>query len=467
MEDLLRIKSILVEDLFGIYRHELKLNTDERATIIHGPNGVGKTALLRCISAFFNGRFDLVNETPFSNLEIKLGDGTKISVSRELPLERDEKLASQSSQSRSLVVKLENESDPEFISTSFALSEFSDPSRTAKLIERQSPWISQVDPENYIDDRTQELISAEEVVRRYSERLAPGVLTAEPPLLTDLRKRVKVRFIETNRLYKFEPQPGRRSHRGRSFTNTVTTCASELHAQIESAITQYGRRAQVLDQSFPHRLVQENSPPLSSRELKDRLEQLEARQQELSSIGLLESQPARPLDTASIESITDEKLLAMTLFLKDSEEKISLLSSLSQRIELLLSSINRKFRNKQIAVSREKGLVALAPDGTALSLEALSSGEQHEIVLSYELLFSISRDTLVLIDEPELSLHVNWQRRFLPELLEFANAVGYDAIIATHSPFIVGDRWDLLVPLGSIPDESDDLASERGEVSRR
>ena len=40
----------------------------------------------------------------------------------------------------------------------------------------------------------------------------------------------------------------------------------------------------------------------------------------------------------------------------------------------------------------------------ALHLVRLSSGEQHELVLAYDLLFKVKEKSLVLIDEPELSL---------------------------------------------------------------
>jgi len=46
--------------------------------------------------------------------------------------------------------------------------------------------------------------------------------------------------------------------------------------------------------------------------------------------------------------------------------------------------------------------------------------------------------------KPELSLHVEWQKSFLPDLLAVIEAVHFDVILATHSPFIVGDRSDLL-----------------------
>ena len=54
----------------------------------------------------------------------------------------------------------------------------------------------------------------------------------------------------------------------------------------------------------------------------------------------------------------------------------------------------------------------------------------------------------MLIDEPELSLHVAWQKRFLPDLLKIGELSHFDALIATHSPYIAGERSDLMVPLG-------------------
>ena len=77
----------------------------------------------------------------------------------------------------------------------------------------------------------------------------------------------------------------------------------------------------------------------------------------------------------------------------------------------------------------------------------LSSGEQHELVILYELIFRTAPDSLVLIDEPELSLHVAWQAQFVPDLERMAKLTGFRSILATHSPEIVGDRWDLTVEL--------------------
>ncbi len=85
----------------------------------------------------------------------------------------------------------------------------------------------------------------------------------------------------------------------------------------------------------------------------------------------------------------------------------------------------------------------------------LSSGEQHELVLFYELLFRLKPDSLVLIDEPEISLHPDWQLQFLDDLKKIIELSPFDALVATHSPLIIGERWDLAVAFEAEKDSCD------------
>ena len=55
----------------------------------------------------------------------------------------------------------------------------------------------------------------------------------------------------------------------------------------------------------------------------------------------------------------------------------------------------------------------------------------------------------MFIDEPEISLHVAWQLRFIPDVLKIAKLVGFRFIVATHSPQIINGMWDNAVGLGS------------------
>ncbi len=68
----------------------------------------------------------------------------------------------------------------------------------------------------------------------------------------------------------------------------------------------------------------------------------------------------------------------------------------------------------------------------AISADILSAGEKQ--VLSFLCYNAFSKNTTIFIDEPELSLHVDWQRLLFPILLQ--QKTGNQFFVATHSPFI-------------------------------
>lgn len=71
-----------------------------------------------------------------------------------------------------------------------------------------------------------------------------------------------------------------------------------------------------------------------------------------------------------------------------------------------------------------------------IPVEKLSSGEKQLIILFVEALLQRQRPFVFLADEPELSLHIEWQRRILPAIRELnPNA---QIIVATHSPEVAG-----------------------------
>lgn len=85
--------------------------------------------------------------------------------------------------------------------------------------------------------------------------------------------------------------------------------------------------------------------------------------------------------------------------------------------------------------------------GQNLRLTQMSSGEQHLLALFTRLLFDAGPGTLVLVDEPEISLHAAWQQQFIDDLERIGKLVDIQVVIATHSPSIVNSRWDLEVAL--------------------
>ena len=78
------------------------------------------------------------------------------------------------------------------------------------------------------------------------------------------------------------------------------------------------------------------------------------------------------------------------------------------------------------------------PGEADIGLATLSSGEKHVLRILVESL--LAQENMLIVDEPELSMHVDWQRRLVPALLQLNP--GAQLILATHSPEIMADLDD-------------------------
>ena len=229
--------------------------------------------------------------------------------------------------------------------------------------------------------------------------------------------------------------------------STVVECSRDYRKRLADTMAQYGRQSQALDQSFPQRLM-EAVNQLDVQELQDRMSKLDKKTDDYKTMGILDKTPTHPFPVSSLGDIDPTQTRVMTLYVQDTEKKLQALEDLATRTRLLLANVNEKYRHKRIQLDREQGFVATSDSGQPLSLSSLSSGEQQKLVLHYDLLFRVPSNTIVLIDEPELSLHVAWQKKFLPDLLTIVRLSNFDALVATHSPFVVGERSDLMIGLG-------------------
>ena len=71
-----------------------------------------------------------------------------------------------------------------------------------------------------------------------------------------------------------------------------------------------------------------------------------------------------------------------------------------------------------------------------IEIEALSSGEKQLLIILGQALLQDLTPVIFIADEPELSLHVEWQEKLTPSIAELnPNA---QIVFATHSPDIVG-----------------------------
>ena len=103
--------------------------------------------------------------------------------------------------------------------------------------------------------------------------------------------------------------------------------------------------------------------------------------------------------------------------------------SLMRPFKILSDLVAEVFIDKGIKVAPS---LSLGEAKSVLNSESLSAGEKQMFsFLSYN---AFVRNNVIFIDEPELSLHVDWQRMLFSKLLEQETSNQF--IVTTHSPFI-------------------------------
>jgi ABC-type lipoprotein export system ATPase subunit len=101
--------------------------------------------------------------------------------------------------------------------------------------------------------------------------------------------------------------------------------------------------------------------------------------------------------------------------------------------------------------------VTLGEAREAIASDVLSSGEKQ--MLSFLCYNAFTTNSSIFIDEPEISLHVDWQRILFPILIK--QSTGNQFIVATHSPFIYSKYSDKELLLSS--DRGDDNADAQDD----
>lgn len=423
-----RILRVVIEGLFGSFNHEVSLERDDRVTIVHGVNGVGKTKLLELTAALSTGRFGRLLKTPFNVLRLVLDDGTTVEARRQ----GINPLAGRKRKGRTLgngpgleVTRLDTASGkPNGRPWTSA---------RAKALVEESESTGSV---HWVHFRTG---------RRRREQADELIL--DPKERDELLGCAPVHLIETQRLLLLPDQD--QVEDDDPFVMAVDDIASELRRKIATVQNDFVQKTQALDRTLTDRVLQANATEDSAGEaLRQRLESLETHRRRLEAVGLLDAGTFGPkLAPAAASSLTGDRALMISVHTSDTEEKFKVLDPLATKLDLFLRSINDKLSSpKRVELDKARDLRVRRGD-ELIELDQLSSGEQHEIVLLYDLVFRIEPNKLVLIDEPELSLHPVWQQQFLDDMIKIAKNGKFDILLATHSPYIIGQRNDLCVEL--------------------
>ncbi len=435
------IQSFGSHGLFGIFNHDIALKKAEKLTIVHGPNGFGKTTLLRLLRDFFDGKFAEFNETPLDDFYIQLEDGTRVTLTKPVQIV-------EGAESRMCQVVMTDPLGNEFV---HLIPVLENDRFLVNEMEKIAPFMRRVSDDVWEDIRDGEILDTDELVGRFGVRR--GALKDRrvfPDWLSGLMGSVKVRLIETQRLILQKKAVRHAPSRNRPpSTATITDYAQQLSGKIQASFNEYARLSQQLDQTFVVRLLKHDftvEEVLPGNSLAVKVESLNQKRRRLRDSGLL-SKEDEPLPLPEEATPLIDQILSA--YLQDVESKLAVFDTLLGKIELLKSIVDAHLEYKTMVISQQSGFYFRAKFEKASRIlpASLSSGEQHILILFYDLLFNDSENSLILIDEPEISLHVDWQLSFLDDLRRIVSIAPHDILLATHSPQIINNDWDLTVSL--------------------
>jgi predicted ATPase len=103
---------------------------------------------------------------------------------------------------------------------------------------------------------------------------------------------------------------------------------------------------------------------------------------------------------------------------------------------------------KHVSISAQNELVITNKAGTKIEIEDLSSGEKQLLIILGQALLQETGQVVYIADEPELSLHIDWQERLTTSIAELNKNA--QIIFATHSPDIVGAHAENIIDMETL-----------------
>lgn len=426
------IKEIIVHKLFGTYDYVLSPDKDslipERLLILYGDNGSGKTTILKTLFHLLapedgEGHKTVVAKTPFNKFEIELTSGEKIWAKRQ-----DGKLLG--SYTMGLCFKKGTKPKTvEFIANEDNVVK----STGSKYDELQSAFLKELNKLDIglyflSDDRIVRLAGREKKMPHI--RFDPS--EEEFMIIQDFP-------VERSRARRIE-DPERRSQQ--LLLDSVKRAELWIQSQAVRGASEGESNVNTLYSEILKRIaglpLEKNlkNPDESIKSLESKVDRLEIRSKSYSQYGLLPEFNGK--DIISIIKNAPSTHLGIIInvvspYIDSVEKKLDAMEFLQRQIDAQVNTVNSFFTRKKLAFEIHEGFEIWTDDGNKLFPHMLSSGEKHLLLLFCNTLIALNRPSIFVIDEPEISLNIKWQRRLMSSLLQCADNSPIQYIIATHS----------------------------------
>ncbi len=438
----------VVRSLFGRFDHEIALPSQaEPIRFVTAPNGHGKSTMLRLMADLTAANHWGVSTALFSSLDIRYDSGAVLTVTRQT--DGDE------------CAELRYELAVDGADT------IVDVIKTSVL--RRLAW--EAEQWRLMQLRREMRVAEFGGAARLGGELSGGpssssrIIRLNPLLRTALR-RINATYLDVHRLGgrssavagRAPVVRGRRDNGGAAIREVAKAATSLLR----NAKSGYLDDSRADEATFANRAVEAlNNPSQANVQHSDavsrQLAELKRLHIKLSEMGVASRLSPHVVDVLSrLKHSNESAVSVIMLYWRDVVQRLRRLERRVRMLELYQQSVNSLLEGKAVCFKGEcdegenegQGLEVLCGD-RVIPLGGLSDGEQHLLVMFGELLFGRHARPrgLLLLDEPENSLHPEWQAALGSMLGKLAARSRRRVLVATHSPIIIGSAWDKEISL--------------------
>lgn len=427
----LKISKIEVRKLFGVYNYDLQYTsgdvTYDNLMILYGDNGTGKSTILRMIYYLLsnkekNGHKSELANIAFESFLISFTDGSYIKAFRK----NDE---------FHWLGKYSIEYNINGKSDTFALQSNRDDERWFIRLSG-----SNVEKQYYV---LLDLLKNEDILFISDRRKElDGMEHTSIEEFDVISSRMRIRRVE-----KREEEV---EHEIRLLQEWLINRALSASKKGEEGTSNI--YAKLIEQFSVNHSTEENEKSLD--DIKAELEVIAKKAKPYVDMGFLNETDYKYL-LQKIDKTQKSKIgvvqAILTPYIEMLNNKMMALNELMEILSYMLDSLSNYLHEKTISFSVADGFsIQHVKNGENVSFDGLSSGEKQLLILFSKVIRNSSKCSFIIIDEPEISLNIKWQRMLMNTLNFFVSDNHAQFIIATHSFEILSKHMGNVVRLEDI-----------------
>lgn len=414
----LRLSRLTIELLFGTYDYDAVFSEESRRdgfAFLYADNGLGKTTILWLIfhllsSERMNGHRHAISKIAFRLFAVTLSDGTEISATRAAavsgPFVQRVRLPSGEEISLDMPkTKSEEGADaPEYARMCRMLGQ-----QEVRLLAHNRVFFSS----------EQELPAARHSIVRRADIFA-----------------LEHRYAEIQMRDKWAPDED--VTLSAALLNATDWIRRQALSLRDSGTNRTDRIYTSLLNQISSSAFDESADPVATIEkLKIEIDELSARSETFSAFDLsprFNVDKMRDALTTLAPKRVDSAAAILMPYLKGIRARLEELDSLRNMLTVITESLTSLYSYKTVHFGLQAGFSFRSSiSDSTIDPQWLSSGERHLLTIVCSAISCRSSRTIVLIDEPEISLNVKWQRQLLRLLRVCLDPRGNFALLATHS----------------------------------